>query len=120
MYFGSEDEGLELMAPIFDLEPLVAAANVVPWSELLYYQGFGIDTALCETNLTRDLYTAEIRQVTASTWQSAFEKMGAFYEAYPEGRDLSYLELETFPNQATLAVPDNATAYPWRDSVGTL
>ncbi|KUI65296.1 hypothetical protein VM1G_00783 [Cytospora mali] len=120
VYFGSKKEGMKLIAPMLGLGPSVSSVEMVPYTELLYYQGFSIDASLCEDNLTRDLYTASIRTITASTWQTAFGKMADFYDAYPDGRSLSVLELETYPNQATIAVPNGETAYTWRDAMGYL
>lgn len=120
MYFGAEEEGRKLITPMIELGPSVSSIEMIPYPDLLTTQGFGIDVALCETNLVRDLYTASIRTITASTWETAFSKMADFYDTYPDGRSLSVLELETYPNQATIAVSDDETAYPWRDATGYL
>lgn len=107
------------MADIFALNPVVASVNVVPWNQLIATQAFGIDAVLCEKNVIRDVYSANVRNLSASTMMTAFEKMGKFYAKYPTART-SALLFEVFPNQATLAYPPGSTAYPWRDSIGNL
>lgn len=43
--------------------------------------------------------------------------MTQYYHQYPDARGTT-IDLKTFPNEAMVAVPDNASAYPWRDSIG--
>ncbi|KAK0634890.1 hypothetical protein B0T17DRAFT_514654 [Bombardia bombarda] len=118
-YMGSEADGRRAMAPILALNPPVVSISTVPWNKLFATAGFGIDPVLCENNVIRDLYSANVRNLSASTMQAAFNKMGTFYSDHPEARG-SVLELETFPNQAATSVPDGETAYPWRDALGNM
>lgn len=60
-----------------------------------------------------------MRTLSAPTYQTAFEKMAQFYSDHEDGRG-AMLSLELFPNEAARAVPDDATAYPWRDTVAHL
>jgi len=117
VYLGPEDEGREALAPIFDLNPPVADVTIVAWNKLLYTSGWGFDAVVCEKNETRDLYSTSVRSLSASTYDVAFEKMTTFFADYPNAR-YSSVEFEIFPIQATLAVPNDETAYPWRDSLG--
>lgn len=105
------------MAPVLALEPSVANIQVVPWNKLVSTAAGGADTAICQKNLSHNTYWANLRNLSASTFQATFDRMGRFFETYPEARRTS-INLETFPNQAMAAVPDDATAYPWRDALG--
>lgn len=107
------------MAPIFDLQQSVVNISDVPWNKLLEVQGFGIDYSNCIDNVVRDIYSANVRTLSATTFEKAFKKMATFYEENPGGRG-SILELETFPNQAAVSIPESATAYPWRTAIGNL
>jgi hypothetical protein len=119
VYAGPEKEARKAMAPIFNLDPPTAAVSVVPWKDLVTTAGFNLDPVFCEANAIRSIYTTNVRKLSAKTYQTAFDKISRFFDDHPAGRGSS-LELEIFPNQATVAVPDDATAYPWRDALGNM
>lgn len=99
------------------LKPPSANVQVVPWSDLIATAGGDFDIALCQKNLSRSFYSANLRNLSASTFQATFDKMANFFATYPVARETS-IDLETFSNQAMVSVPDDATAYPWRDALG--
>lgn len=57
-----------------------------------------------------------MRNLSADTYQAAFEKLSAFWEKVPEARG-SAIELELLGKPAAGAIPDDDTAYPWRDAI---
>ncbi|KAL9130224.1 MAG: hypothetical protein Q9175_007076 [Cornicularia normoerica] len=116
-YIGPKEKGLQVIAPVTALKPPSANIQVVPWSDLIATAGGGFDAGLCQKNLSRSFYSANLRNLSASTYQATFDKMAKFYETYPDARRTS-IDLETFPNQAMAAVSNDATAYPWRDALG--
>lgn len=61
------------------------------------------------------MFSLGIKNIDVATQASVFAKMVQFYDEFPAARG-STLEIEFFPTQAVLAVPDSATAYPWRDA----
>ena len=105
---GSEEEGRKVIAPVLALNASSTDIKEVTWSDEIETGAQGITARLCPPNL---------RQLTASTFQASFEKMADFFDRYPSARSTA-IDIETFPNQAMLAVPDDATAYPFRDTVG--
>ena len=119
-YFGDEAEARAIIAPMIELGPTVTSIEYLPWNEIFYAQQFDTAMSSCTPGLKRDSYTASLRKITASTWQTSFGKMAAFLEEYPEARELTAFAVETWPNQASLAVPDEDTAFPWRDALGWL
>ncbi|KAI0533242.1 hypothetical protein GGR58DRAFT_517086 [Xylaria digitata] len=119
-YFGPKKEALAAIAPMIALGPFVSSIRYLPWPELFSAQQFGMDGANCAPGLVRNIYTASLRKITASTWQYSFGKMARFFEGNPNARTLTSFAHETYPNQATVAVPDSETAYPWRDARGYL
>ncbi|KAI0398686.1 hypothetical protein F4802DRAFT_592432 [Xylaria palmicola] len=119
VYYGSEADCRKALAPILALNPPVVSFNVVPWNKLLATVGFGIDPMLCIKDIIRNIHSANVRNFSAATWIATFEKMSKFYTEYPTAR-LSVIQMETFPNQAAFAVPDENTAYPWRDATGNM
>lgn len=103
------------MKRILDLNPPVIKVTVVPWNKLLSVHGFGFDAVVNKKGIVRVIYSANIREFSGSTYYKAFQKMNAFYAAHPDGRN-SVLEFEVFPNQASAAVPNEKTAFPWRSA----
>ncbi|KAI0505864.1 hypothetical protein F5B22DRAFT_660898 [Xylaria bambusicola] len=117
VYFGPEKEGMKALQPVFDLGPISSVVSVVPYKKLLATTGGGYDTLVCQGHTNRDLYSLNQKTYSASGWQKGFEKMAKFFEEHPGGRN-SALVFEVFPNQATLAVASDETAYPWREARG--
>lgn len=104
------------MAPVTALNPPFANIQVVTTNRLIATAGGGFDNGLCLKNLSRNFYSVNLRNLSAPTYQTTFEKMAKYFDEYPDSRSTA-IDLETFPNQAMVAVPDDATAYPYRDSI---
>lgn len=117
VYIGPKEEGLRVIAPVTALKASSVNIQEVPWSEEIATAGAGINARLCQKNLSHNAYSANLRNLSSSTFQATFAKMADFYAKYPDARSTTIL-IETFPNQAMAAVPDDATAYPWRDAIG--
>ncbi|KAJ8132697.1 hypothetical protein O1611_g930 [Lasiodiplodia mahajangana] len=116
VYAGPQHEAMQVMAPILAIKADRTVISRLPWSRLNTETGFGSDASVCLPEKLLDIYTTNVRKFDAPTYTSVFQKFADFYQKYPDARGSSFL-VEAFPNQATTAVPDSATAYPWRDSV---
>ncbi|KAI1377703.1 FAD-binding domain-containing protein [Hypoxylon crocopeplum] len=114
-YFGPENEGRRALAPIINLGAPISNISIVPWNELTATAGGGIDRVLCQGRTIRDLYNLNLKNYSASTYESSFAQMEKFYASNPGGRE-SVITLEVFPNQAMAKVPLGDTAFPWRDA----
>lgn len=115
---GSEEEGRKALASVYALNASTISTTVVPWNEILESQGFGlINAALCQKNKTVDYYGVTFRNFSAPAYQTVFEKLSALFNAIPDSRG-STIQIETFSNIAQAAVPEDSTAYPWRDALG--
>jgi hypothetical protein len=99
-----------------DLNPPVADVKDIPWNRVNTVAGFGLDAQVCAPEKILSIYSANLKQITAETFVSAFEKMAAFYEQYPDAR-ASTVTLEGFPTGRVNAIPDDSSAYPWRETV---
>ncbi|KAI0382490.1 FAD-binding domain-containing protein [Hypomontagnella monticulosa] len=117
VYFGPETEAHRVIAPFLNLKPPVLRTNSVPYSQFHRTIFFGSEAQICVPGRISDVFSVNVRKVSAETLKSTFDKLDAFLKANPDGRE-SHAILETFPNQAVISVPDEATAYPWRDSKG--
>ncbi|RYP78223.1 hypothetical protein DL771_000700 [Monosporascus sp. 5C6A] len=114
-YSGPREEGLQALAPIFELGVPPSSLSMIPWNKLQASVGGGIDRLICQGNMIRDLYNLNLKNYSASTYETTFAKMEKFYADNPGGRN-SVVGLEFFPNHAMAAVPLDETAFPWRDS----
>ncbi|RYP19810.1 hypothetical protein DL765_003156 [Monosporascus sp. GIB2] len=115
-YLGPVEEGYEALAPVLNLKPIIGGLRVYPWNTFIRTVAGGADAYLCLDGQLRDIYTVNARNISASTYQIVFRKMSAFFDKYPTAR-ASTIRIAMLPNQATLAVPDDETAYPWRDTL---
>ncbi|KAF9878631.1 FAD-binding domain-containing protein [Colletotrichum karsti] len=119
VYTGPEEKGLELMAPVFALNPVRSEKKVVPWKSLVGTAGFGADQGWCQSSpIPWTQLSANTKRLDADTMRTMFAKTTAFYESVQDPGALgTTVELEIFNSDAMRAVPADATAYPWRDSI---
>ncbi|POS68753.1 hypothetical protein DHEL01_v212854 [Diaporthe helianthi] len=114
-YMGPEDEARKVIAPLLALEPPVMVVQNIATNKLLHTAAFGFVPLLQRDSAIRSAYSANMKTISGPALQDAFDKMCALWEAHPDARG-SAIEMEHFPNQAMAAVPDDKTAYPWRDA----
>ncbi|KAF4627992.1 hypothetical protein G7Y89_g10162 [Cudoniella acicularis] len=115
-YLGPEDEGLKAFAPIFALNPIVTGVQTFPWNKVIEGVAGGADAFNCLNGAEHSVYDVNGRKISGDTYKMVFDKLSVFYEQNPDGRE-SLVQIDLFPNQAMLATPDDATAYPWRDTI---
>ncbi|ROV98478.1 hypothetical protein VPNG_08539 [Cytospora leucostoma] len=116
VYIGPEAEGRLAIAPILDLNPVHQNISVVPYNKLLESAAYGLGSSDCASTPNKG-YGVNFRNLSSSTYQSAFQTLNDFYAEHPGGRGSS-LELEIFAPQGVQAVAKDATPYPWRDTLG--
>ncbi|OTB10571.1 hypothetical protein K445DRAFT_69978 [Daldinia sp. EC12] len=114
-YKGREDKAREGLAPILKLGLDATRMESVPWNKLIDSAFGNIMDAICAANITRDLYSWNMKKYSASTYDASFAKMDRYFADYPGARS-SVLQFEFFPNQAMAAVPYDDTAFAWRDT----
>ncbi|OTA57984.1 Glucooligosaccharide oxidase [Hypoxylon sp. EC38] len=115
VYAGTQDEAESVISPVLNLDPSYLKASMIPWNRLSADAAFGLDAPLCVKNKIYDLYGINLRKLDKTIFTSVFERFGDFYATFPDGRSTT-VTIEAFPNQGTLAIPNDATAYPWRDT----
>lgn len=80
----------------------------------------GIIEASCNTtNGVTSIPSVNVRQFSAKTYLSVYNKLDAYLKKYPDGRSTAFI-FETFSSSAPLSVLDDETAYPWRDATGNM
>ncbi|RFU27488.1 hypothetical protein B7463_g8856, partial [Scytalidium lignicola] len=113
-YAGPEEEGLAILKPFIDLQYLERNLTQLTWDVLDSSAGFGLDAEFCITGGLHSLWAVGVAQIHVPTHIAFFNSIISFLDQYPDARTTSY-EIEFFATQAVQAVPDDATAYPYRD-----
>lgn len=108
------------MQQALELQPPLSSVRMIPWAQISTSQGFGmLDTVFCLGTADRVIYGVNVRELHAATYATVFGKMRRFYRQHPAARG-STIAMEMWPNQAAMKVPDEETAYPWRDARGNM
>ncbi|RYP19806.1 hypothetical protein DL765_003152 [Monosporascus sp. GIB2] len=115
-WLGPEVEGREIISPLLEMNPPVADISVMSWTEITKRAGFRADALMCQKGQNRSMYAANMREFPVSLYEKTVDKMAQFFDEHPDGRGSNVL-LENWPNSAVRAISDDATAYPWRDSI---
>ncbi|KAI0882108.1 FAD-binding domain-containing protein [Annulohypoxylon maeteangense] len=114
IYCGPGSEAFQIIAPFLDLKPPNLRMSSVLYSQVQHTIPIGAETP---PGRIYDLSSANIRRFAVDTWKSTFNKFDAFCKANPDAR-ASSITLQTYSNEAVVAVPNDDTAYPWRDAKG--
>lgn len=115
VFAGPQHQALEAIAPILALNPYYQLIKEISWTEVSTQTTFLLDGPVCEKSQIYDIYPVNWRTFSAAAMTDSFNQIAQFWEDNPSGQN-SVITVETWPVQATMAVPDDATAYPWRDT----
>lgn len=113
-YAGPEAEARTLLQPFIDLPYLQRNLTQLTWDVLDSSALFGLDSAFCVTGGLHSLWAVGVAQIDVPTHVAFFTDIVGFLNDHPDARTTSY-EIEFFATEAVQAVPDDATAYPYRD-----
>lgn len=116
MYLGSEEQARKVLAPIYDVGGY-NSGKVVPWNKLINSTSDGLVARICEPGGIHDIYSLNLRNYDAATYDKCFDKISNFFQKHPGGRT-SAVQFDFYPNQAMSAIPVDETAWPWRDATG--
>jgi hypothetical protein len=115
-YFGPKEQAMRYFQPILALNPIRSNVSSVPWNNILDAAFFGqtSGSGACTRNNIVNIFSLALKQTDVSTWVSHFNDLGDFFTQHPSyyGR----LLIQRFPTQGMQRVPDQATAYPFRDA----
>lgn len=120
IYVGTEDSARRDLAPFFDLNPVVVAAENIPFQHVPNVVLNGVTDASCQTSDgLHSIHTVNVKKWTASTFSFVFTHFDAYLKQCEDARSAnSAIIVETFSTVAPTSVPDDSAAYPWRDSAG--
>ncbi|KAK7755753.1 hypothetical protein SLS62_002366 [Diatrype stigma] len=119
IFVGPEDKGMPFMQPFIDNGPLRQNVSMLPWNRLIKENRFGADAFACMKGGKHAVFGLNIDNFDVATYVDLVDQFDTFYAKNPS-LVASILVLELFPNAVTKSVADEATAYPYRDTLGYL
>ena len=119
VYAGPLEEGLALIKPLLDLGPFQQNITMVPWKDLQTAARFNTSRFACAKGGLHDVWGLNLYQIDVPTLVSAVEYMDGVYAEYPDFRE-SFLAIDLYAGRVTQSIPDDATAYPYRNAVARL
>ncbi|KAI1313330.1 FAD binding domain-containing protein [Xylaria venustula] len=117
IYIGPEEKGMSYMQPFIDSSPIRQSVGLLPWNKLIKENRFGVDAMACAKGGDHAVFGLNVNEFDVATYVGLVDDFDAFYAQNP-ANILSILVLELFPNRVARSVPDEETAYPYRDSTG--
>ncbi|KEY66080.1 hypothetical protein S7711_08897 [Stachybotrys chartarum IBT 7711] len=115
-YFGSHEAGLELLDPILRMNPPLRNDYSVAWTNYHRMTLFNMDEANCVPGLIHAPYGVLTKTVDIPTLMRAFHRMDNLFHEHPGARS-SAVVFHSYRPDAALAVPDDSTAFAWRDAL---
>ncbi|KAL2810523.1 hypothetical protein BJX63DRAFT_422986 [Aspergillus granulosus] len=113
VYYGPEEDVQQYLQPFYDLQPTRANFTMVPWNTLYSALYFGADSAACKENNHLFSGAAAVSHIDVDAFTAYTTRFTEYWSEHP-GVSPAVI-FSRFPNQAVRAVPDEETAYPYRD-----
>ncbi|ESZ91465.1 hypothetical protein SBOR_8150 [Sclerotinia borealis F-4128] len=114
-WIGPMQEALEALAPFLSLDPIQQNITQIPWTRLYDEFSFGGGKIVCERGANNSNWSVNLYSVDIPAFIRTFQKLADFYADFPESRT-TFWAIEKFANPVTLSIPDNETAYPYRNT----
>ncbi|ETS74975.1 hypothetical protein PFICI_13459 [Pestalotiopsis fici W106-1] len=118
IYVGTEEAARSELQPFFDLNPVIAAAEDIPFQRVPNVILTGFAEVTCNTTEgIHSIHTVNVRKFTAATFSSVFTQFDAFLKQYEDARSAnSAIVIDNFGTAGPTSISDDSTAYPWRDA----
>ncbi|KAL3461916.1 hypothetical protein BJX64DRAFT_150703 [Aspergillus heterothallicus] len=113
IYFGPEEDAQQYLQPFYDLQPVRSNFTVIPWNILYTTLYFGADSAACKENNHLFNGGAGVNHIDVDAFTAYTNRFTEYWHDHPGVSPA--VVFSRFPNQAVRAVPDDETAYPYRD-----
>jgi FAD/FMN-containing dehydrogenase len=114
-YFGDHAAGLALLDPILRLNPPLNNQYSVAWTDYHSMTLFNMDEANCVPGAVHNPYGVLTRTFDFDTLMRTFHRFDALYQEHPGSRTSSVV-FHSYTPSAALAIPDESTAFAWRDA----
>lgn len=113
VYFGPEEQAQQYLQPFYDIGPVAKNFTVVPWNTLYAALYFGDPSTACTENNHLFNGGAAVTHTDVDAFVKYTNRFTSFWHDHP-GVSPS-LVISRFPTQGVRAVPDEETAFPYRD-----
>ena len=110
---------MALIQPILDIGPFEKNITMIPWKDIETQSKFGINDLACIKGGYHSVWGLNLYQIDVPTLIEAVEYMDDVYTHYPGFRQ-AFLAVDMYASRVTQSVPDEATAYPYRNAVARL
>ena len=110
---------MKLIQPIIDIGPFDQNITMIPWKDIETQSKFGIDKYACIKGNYHSVWGLNLYQIDVPTLIDAVDYMAGVYAKYPGFRE-AFLAIDMYATRVTQSVPDDTTAYPYRNAVARL
>lgn len=100
--------------PFLDLKPFSQNITMLPWNELETQSKFAVDAASCVKGREHSTYSVNLYDLDIPTLVDIANYMNATYTEQP-ALDFAILAIVLYAPRVVQSVPDNATAYAYRN-----
>jgi hypothetical protein len=119
VYAGPRSEFTTLLEPLLTAFPPTSQnVSEVSWNNLTKVAFFGSESRVPDPcavkNLSDNIYGGAIQTWDVPTFERLFADLAAFFDKYLAARGTVFF-IEFFSKEKSMSVPDDATAYPWRN-----
>ncbi|MCJ1386176.1 hypothetical protein MMC17_009302 [Xylographa soralifera] len=116
IYVGPLEEGIALIQPLIDLGPFDQNITMIPWKDIETSSKFGIDAIACIKGHFHSVWGLNLYQIDVPTLIAAVNYMDAVFEQHADFR-VAFLAIDMYATRVTESIPDDETAYPYRNAV---
>lgn len=117
IYVGPMAEGMKLVEPLINLNPISQNITEIPWKNIEPQSKFGVDAQSCVKGRMHSVYSVNVYQIDVPTLVSFTNYLSDVFTEYPALRFGVWVIVQ-YANRVITSVPDDATAYPWRNTTG--
>lgn len=117
IYFGTEEAGKAAIEAFLDAEPAESYISMVPYNQLVYVANFGSDSFTSQKEVLADTWGFNVNKLDVPSLISVYNELMSFALNNPPHSSVKLI-LEKFGPGVTSSIPDDATAFPWRKTLG--
>lgn len=110
---------MALIQPLIDLGPFQQNITMIPWKDIETSARFGIDPIECAKGGLHSIWGLNLYQLDLPTLIGSVNYLDAAFAQYPSFRE-SFLAIDMFASRVIESVPDDSTAYAYRNAVSRL
>ena len=116
VYVGTLAEGLEYVQPLINLKSVARNITEILWKDIEPSSKFGINAEASIKRFKHSVYSINLHQLDVPALINFTNYVSGDFTTYP-GLQRAVWTLVQYLNRVIKSVPDNATAYAWRNAV---